>query len=371
MTKVKEVVERFEKFAPKEIAEPGDPVGLQLGSLSAEIKKMMVTLDVRPEVVKEAIDQQVDFIFAHHPAMFHPVKHFDLTVPQNQMYAELIKHGITVYAAHTNLDNAPGGMNDWLAAALGLTATSSLLPLKEESLDQLCVYVPRAAAATVRQALAQAGAGSIGNYTGCSYSAVGTGRFLPNQAAQPLIGQANQPSQAAEEKLEVFVRPRLVGQVIQAMLAAHPYEEPVYYLVPVHGLNQKYGMGRVGQLKHPLTVEKFALMCKQTFKISGLRVISPDLNQIISRVAVLGGSGAQFYPAALQAHADVYLTGDVTYHTGHDILAAGLTVIDPGHHIESICKPNLKRLFEKWRSENDWQFPIITSRLNTDPFKFI
>lgn len=371
MTKVKEIVERFEKFAPQDMAEPGDPVGLQLGSLSAEVKKMMVTLDVRPEVVKEAIDQQVDFVFAHHPAMFHPVKHFDLSVPQNQMYAELIKHGITVYAAHTNLDNAHDGMNDWLAAALGLTATSSLLPLKEEPLDQLCVYVPRTAAAAVRRALAQAGAGSIGNYTGCSYTAMGTGRFLPNQAAQPLIGRVNQPSQAVEEKIEVFVKPQLVSQAIQAMLAAHPYEEPVYYLVPVHGLNQKYGMGRVGQLKQPMTVEEFALKCKQIFQIPELRVISPNLNQIISRVAVLGGSGSQFYPAALQAHADVYLTGDLTYHTGHDILAAGLTVIDPGHHIESICKPKLKHLFEKWRSENDWQFSIIASKLNTDPFKFI
>ena len=117
MVKVKEIVARFEEFAPQQIAEKNDPIGLQLGSLEHEVKKMMVTLDVRPEVVEEAIAAGVDFIFAHHPAMFVPVKHFDLADPQNQMYAMLIKHDITVYAAHTNLDNANRAMNDWLAEA--------------------------------------------------------------------------------------------------------------------------------------------------------------------------------------------------------------------------------------------------------------
>ena len=88
----------------------------------------MTALDVRPEVVQEAIEKHVDFIFAHHPMIFRPAKNLDLSVPQNRMYADLIKHDIVVYAAHTNLDAAAGGMNDWLASALQLEQVKPLIP---------------------------------------------------------------------------------------------------------------------------------------------------------------------------------------------------------------------------------------------------
>ncbi|MFT8457883.1 MAG: Nif3-like dinuclear metal center hexameric protein [Liquorilactobacillus ghanensis] len=371
MTKVAAVVTRFEQFAPKFIAEKGDPVGLQLGSLETDVKKMMVTLDVRPEIVAEAINNDVNFIFAHHPAMFHPVKQFDLAVPQNRMYAELIKHQITVYGAHTNLDNANGGMNDWLAAALNLQQTKPLLPSKELPLQQLAVYVPQAAAATVRQALAAAGAGTIGDYQGCSFSAAGTGRFVPGEKTHPTIGQPLEPTATAEEKLEVIIEPQQAAAVIKALRAAHPYEEPVYYLTPIHGLNAKYGMGRVGTLTKELTVKELAAVCKQVFGLTGVRVVAQDLQQPLKRVAVLGGSGGQFYPAAVKAGADVYLTGDLSYHTAHDILASGMAAIDLGHHVESICKPQLAKLFTAWKQENNWQFPIIQSQIATDPFQFL
>ena len=130
-------------------------------------------------------------------------------------------------------------------------------------------------------------------------------------------------------------------------------------------------MGRVGDLSQPKTVQQLALDCKRIFKIAGLRVIARDLSRPIQRVAVLGGSGGQFYPAALKAGADVYVTGDLSYHTGHDILAAGLTAIDPGHHIESICQPHLKEMFTKWNQENHWQIEVMSSDLSTDPFKFL
>mgnify|MGYP003361594547 FL=1 len=88
-------------------------------------------------------------------------------------------------------------------------------------------------------------------------------------------------------------------------------------------------------------------------------------------MAVLGGDGGKFYPQALRAGAQAYVTGDVYYHTGHDMLAAGLTVIDPGHHIESICKSQLTKLFDQWRVQAGWPIEIVASQLNTDPFTFI
>ena len=126
--KASELIARIEAYAPRTLAFEKDPIGLQLGDATRDIQTVMTTLDVRPEVVQEAIDKNVDFIFAHHPMIFRPAKNLDLSNPQNKMYADLIKHDIIVYAAHTNLDAAAGGMNDWLADLLMLHDVRPLVP---------------------------------------------------------------------------------------------------------------------------------------------------------------------------------------------------------------------------------------------------
>ncbi len=371
MTTVSDIVTKFEEFAPKQFAEKGDPIGLQLGNLSAPVHKMMVTLDVRPQTVTEAVANQVDFIFAHHPAVFHPVSSFDLSVPQNQMYAELIKNNITVYAAHTNLDNAPGGMNDWISEQLNLTNISPLLGPQEEKTYKLAVFVPKKNAEQLRNGLATAGAGSIGNYSNCSFSVPGTGRFLPGDKAHPYHGKKGELEKTAEEKVEVIFPARKKEQVLAAMYANHPYEQIAFDLYAVEGSGVKYGMGRIGELSKELSLADFVQECKKAFKISGLRVVTNNVKQKIHRVAVLGGSGAKFYPSALSKNADVYVTGDVSYHTAHDMLASGLNVIDPGHHFEWVCQPHLKRMFSDWAKKNHWPIRVIASTVNTDPFLFI
>ncbi|KRL01246.1 Nif3-like dinuclear metal center hexameric protein [Liquorilactobacillus capillatus] len=371
MVKVRDIVKRFMEFAPAFMAEDGDPIGLQLGSQESEVNKVMVTLDVRPEVVREAVQAGVDFIFAHHPAMFHPIKQFDLADPQNRMYAELLKHHITVFAAHTNLDNANGGMNDWLAEKMGLRQTAILMPERVEPMFKLAVFVPREAAEGMRSALAAAGAGKIGNYDDCSYSYEGYGRFRPNEQAEPAIGEREELTTVREEKVEVLFPAHQKEPILKAMYAAHPYEEPVFDLFQTAGMGQKYGMGRIGTLAETQTVRQYAEFCKEIFKVSALRMVAADPDKKIDRVAVLGGSGGQFYTAAKQRGAQLYVTGDISYHTGHDILAAGLAALDPGHHIESICKEKLATLFTTWNNENNWKLEIIASKLKTDPFIFV
>lgn len=265
-----ELINRFEQFASPLIAEDHDPVGLQLGDPSREIMTVMTTLDVRPEVVDEAIEANADFIFAHHPMMFHAAHNLDLSDPQNAMYAKLIKHNVVVYGAHTNLDNVNGGMNDWLAEQLQLT-----------------------------------------NLT-------------------PLLAGGTDPN-----------------------------------------TNDHYGMGRVGELDQEMDAREFADYCRQVFGVTGVRLIAPQSPKPIKRVAVLGGSGGQFYLDAIAKHADAYVTGDVSYHVGHDMIAHNLTVVDPGHHIEQICKPKLKSMFEQWNVQYGWEIDVVASRLNTDPFNFI
>ncbi|WP_367341711.1 Nif3-like dinuclear metal center hexameric protein [Limosilactobacillus sp.] len=126
MITIDQLTKKFEHFASPQLAESWDHVGLQVGSLSQQASKVLVTLDVRPAVIAEAEKVGAQLIFSHHPLMFHPARDLDLANPQNQMYRELLRHDITVYSAHTNLDMANGGMNDWLARDLKLTNVEHL-----------------------------------------------------------------------------------------------------------------------------------------------------------------------------------------------------------------------------------------------------
>lgn len=272
MTSGNELIQRFEQFASPQLAEKWDHVGLQVGNPDQPIKKLMTTLDVRPETVQEAIDQGVNFIFAHHPVMFHPAKDLDTRNPQNAMYAQLLAHNITVYAAHTNLDTANGGMNDWLAAELRLSN------------------------------------------------------------CQPLVAAGNDP---------------ISGQPV--------------------------GMGRVGDFAGSMNAEEFARYCMRIFGVAGLRLICnpADRNRQIHRVAVLGGAGQDFYQQALEKGADAYVTGDVSYHFAHDMIANHLVVVDPGHHIEAVCEHGLAELIRGWGRELGWDFPVIENNIDTNPFTFM
>lgn len=272
MTTGNDLIQRFEMFANPALAESWDHVGLQLGNPERPVKRVMTALDCRPEVVQEAIEKNVDFIFNHHPAMFHAVKTLDVRDPQIAMYQTLLEHGITVYAAHTNLDNANGGMNDWLAAQLELT---NVEPLQITGID------------------------------------------------------------------------------------------------PISG--RDYGMGRLGDLLQPMSPAAFGQWCLEKFQLNGARlIVNPaDQQQLIKRVAILGGSGQDFWQLAKKRGADAYVTGDVSYHFAHDMIASHLTVVDAGHHIEVVCQDQLASLLKKWCQENDWDFEIITSEINTEPFQFI
>ncbi|MBB1078325.1 Nif3-like dinuclear metal center hexameric protein [Limosilactobacillus sp. STM2_1] len=272
MTTGTELINRFEKFANPRLAEKWDHVGLQVGNPDQPINRLMTTLDVRPETVDEAIQKKVDFIFAHHPIMFHPAKDLDTRNPQNKMYAKLLANNITVYAAHTNLDTANGGMNDWLADKLHLRKTSSLVPAGNDPLS-----------------------------------------------------------------------------------------------------NEPVGMGRVGELENGMSVQEFTDYCMNTFQVKGLRlIVNPlDKDKKINRVAVLGGSGQEFYQQAIENGADAYITGDVSYHFAHDMIANHLVVVDPGHHIEVIAAHKLAKLISQWQKENNWQFTVMESHVNTEPFTFM
>lgn len=363
-------IERFEAYCPQWLAEAGDPVGLHIGTLNKKLNRVLVTLDVRPEVVAEAIEKQVDLIIAKHPPIFRPVRRLDTDDLQTKMYADLLKHDIAVFAAHTNMDIIDNGLNDWFCELLGIEDTTYLTKTHTVGYKKLAVFVPIDDAAKMRKVLGQAGAGLQGDYTNTSYSLIGTGRFTPVTGANPTLGTIGKEEAVQEAKIEVIFPETIETQVIKAMLTAHPYEEPAYDVYPIENITKEYGLGRVGHLRQAVSLKEFVSTIKKVFDLDGLRIIAEDETKMIQRVAICGGSGEKFFRDAIKKQADVYITGDVYYHTGHDMLTEGLSVIDPGHYIEQLCKPKLVELFNQWKKDYNWDVTFIESEVNTNPFKF-
>ncbi|GBG97076.1 Nif3-like dinuclear metal center hexameric protein [Lactococcus termiticola] len=253
--KLKDFVAEYEAFCPKELALEGDPVGLQVGSPEMEIKKVLVTLDIREQVVEEAIRLGVDLILAKHPLIFSPLKNLTSLEPQEKLVLDLASHHIAVYTSHSNIDVVKGGLNDYFAEMLGMT------------------------------------------------------------------------------DLEV--------------------------------LDDAESLGRVGNIE-PTSLADFSEKVKKALGQERLRLISYDqeLKQEIRRIAVCGGSGAKLWPIAKAKGADLYITADVYYHVGHDMLSGGLLGIDPGHYMEQYFIPLVARKLESFDSDVE----VIQSQANTNPF---
>lgn len=119
-SKVRDLVEFMEQWAPLSYAESYDNPGLLLGHLDKSIETVMVAVDASEAVVQQALQQQADCLITHHPLIFHPIKRVTDEDRTGRRLLTLAEHGIALYSAHTNLDTAPGGNNDYAAALLGL-----------------------------------------------------------------------------------------------------------------------------------------------------------------------------------------------------------------------------------------------------------
>ena len=364
-----EVIQLFEQFSPKAYAMEGDKIGLQIGALNQPVQNVLIALDVTEDVVNEAIAKDAQLIIAHHPPIFRALKKIATDTPSGRIIAKLIKHDIAVYAAHTNLDVASGGVNDLLADALELKKPEVLVPTYEDSLKKLVVFVPEENAEELREALGSAGAGAIGNYSHCSFSGAGQGRFLPGKDTNPHIGECGKLEAVNEVRIETIYPQSIEKRLIQAMIKAHPYEEVAYDVYPLENKGKQLGLGRIGYIDET-TLEDFAKHVKEVFDVENVRVVG-DLKAKVKKVAVLGGDGNKYYSQAKFRGADVYITGDIYYHTAHDAMMAGLNMIDPGHNVEKVMKKGLSKVMERLCNEKGYAVTFIPSEIETDPFTFI
>lgn len=361
----------LEKQFPLHLAEEWDNVGFLIGNWDKTVKKILIALEVTPEVVKEAIDKNVDLIITHHPLIFKGLKRLHHQDPHQQMIRQLIFNDIHVYAAHTNADVADGGLSDIFLNTLGLKAIEGLLPTGRESLLHYSVYVPTDALEVVRTAVHGAGAGNIGNYSQCSFHTSGIGQFLPGESTEPVVGKRGCLEKLEEFKLE-FVSTDAQRKVIEeALLVAHPYEKPAYSIMALENAASEHALGRIAELKAPMTLKALGEWVKKELKISHIKLVG-DPKQLIQRIGVLTGAGADAIGIAKAKRCDVLITGDIKYHEAQNALAMGLPLMDVGHYnSEILFKTALKKRMSEAFEAMDYDVIIEASTTEKDPFSWI
>ncbi|MDW0112276.1 Nif3-like dinuclear metal center hexameric protein [Sporosarcina saromensis] len=365
-----EIISLFEQWSPKRYAEDWDPVGLHIGQLNRTVQKVLVTLDVNEAVVDEAIEQGANLIIAHHPPIFQPLKHIWTDTPQGRLIEKCIKNDLSVYAAHTNLDVAPGGVNDLLAHKLQLRQLEVMEPTVSDPLYKLAVFCPADYADDLREALGNAGAGALGDYAGCSFSSTGIGRFTPITGADPFIGKVGKSESVPEERIEVILPGPIRNKVLQAMLAAHPYEEPAYDFFVLDQRTEQLGLGRVGVLEEPMSLKEFGSYVKSVLDVPAIRLVG-DPDKQVRKVAVLGGSGSKYIRAAKRKGADVFVSGDIDFHSAQDAELMDLGIIDPGHHVEKVMIEGVAKRMQKECTDKGFDVTFIQSAIDTEPFTFL
>jgi dinuclear metal center YbgI/SA1388 family protein len=317
----------LEKLAPRVLAEPGDNVGLLVGDRQAAVRGILVALELTDAVMAEAVAGGYDTILTHHPFLLSPLSPRVESRPRERTVRELIRRGINLIACHTNLDSAEGGIGAIAAEALGLEGT---VPLRRSPAGwaKFVGFVPAEAAEGVAAAVFAAGAGRIGDYEGCAFSAEGRGWFTPGPEAHPAVGRLDLPERTLELRWETVVPRSRLTAVIDAYIAAHPYEEPAFDVYAVDDVLTRTGLGRSGTTPAPTTPGALAEQVAGVFELSACNW-SGDAARQVRRVAMVPGSGRSLMSDA--AGQDVFITGDLGYHEAERAAEMGLAVINAPH----------------------------------------
>jgi dinuclear metal center YbgI/SA1388 family protein len=364
--KAKDIGTVVEKIAPLGLAQSWDNVGLLIGDPERPIKNVLLTIDITQAVVAEAKTLKTDLILSYHPVIWDGLKRIRTDDKSRTVY-ELIRSGIAVFSIHTALDAVRGGVNDGLAEILGIEAPKPLGDYVEYSPREACklvVFVPVDALAQVSNAVFEAGAGWIGNYRNCGFTAEGVGTFLPLEGANPTIGEQGQFEKVREYRFETIVPAAKVQAVVEAMKKAHPYEEPAFDVIKLFDYASRYGLGRIGTLAKPTRLNQ---IIEQVKRRTGARAVGlvGDQKRLVRKAAVCAGTCGEILSRVIAGGADLYLTGELKHHQALAAQEAGLTCICLSHIVSE--RFILKKLAGQVK-ELAGELSVKVSKKDADPF---
>jgi dinuclear metal center YbgI/SA1388 family protein len=340
-------------------AEVWDSVGLISGSVDVDLRTIHLAIDPTIDVAREAIALDAQLLVVHHPLWLGGTDRIDGA--KGHVIAQLHNAGCALFVAHTNADVAYPGVSDALAAALGLVHVR-VMSSQNESLDRWVVHVPPEFVEVLLNAVAQAGAGTLGSYERCAFISEGTGTFRPLPGATPYAGEIGSIERIAEARLEFVGKPKDRAEIARALRDAHPYEEPSFTVTPTSTPANR-GLGRVGELSSPMRLAEFVAHVARSLPATagGIRATG-DADARVRTVAVAGGSCLELDGAAAAAGADVFVTSDAKHHRAQE---ARLPIVDVPHWAGEW--PWSQALGDRLQGELDG-VEVHVSRLVTDPW---
>lgn len=366
---VAQIAGAMERLAPGRLAESWDNVGLQVGDPLWPVERIWLALDPLPEVVAAAARDGAQMLITHHPLLFKPLASLDLSTPTGGVVQTALENRLAIFSAHTNLDSVAGGVNDILARRIGLASTEVLSHEKTAEAVKLTVFVPEEHESRVIDALVSAGAGRIGDYSGCTFRCAGKGTFVPGPKSTPYRGRPGEPARIDELRIETRVDRQRLSAVLAALRKAHPYETIAFDLVPLMPEATGQGLGRVGDLDVPRTLGALAESVRSALGLDTVRIVG-DETLPVQRVALCSGSGGGLLKAVYTSGAQVYVSGDLRYHDARDAQVAGLGLIDIGHFAGEhlVLEPLGDRLTEALRHAG-WTVAVKCCEMERDPFR--
>lgn len=365
--RLRDVIEVLDEAYPPRLAESWDSVGLVCGDPADVLESVTIAVDATPAVIDEV--PEAGLLLAHHPLLLRGVDTVAASTPKGALVHRLIRTGRSLFTAHTNADSASPGVSDALAHALGLRVEAVLDPTPAApELDKWVIYVPRENSEAVQDAVFEAGAGHIGDYSHCSWSVAGTGQFLPHDGASPAIGSVGTVERVAEDRFEVVAPARARAAVLAAMRAAHPYEEPAFDIFALVPPPADVGLGRIGTLPAPEPLGAFVSRVNAALPQTswGVRAAG-DPGMPVSRVAVCGGAGDSLLGTAAAADVQAYVTADLRHHPADEhCRASQVALIDVAHWASEF--PWCGQAAGVLKSRFGASLPVHICTIRTDPW---
>jgi dinuclear metal center YbgI/SA1388 family protein len=364
--KVRDILSRIDSIVPLKLAQSWDNVGLLVGDADQSVSTILVTIDITAAVLAEAIRSRAQMILSYHPIIWDALKTVTAAGPGSVVH-ELVRRNLSVISIHTAYDTVVGGMNDQLAHILDLQDAKPLGDYVEAPsgpLYKLVTFVPADAVNRVADAIFAAGAGAVGRYSHCGFQTPGTGSFLPLEGSRPAVGRKGKLEKVSEIRLESIVPTDRVPAVLAALRKAHPYETPAFDLLRHHDLESRWGLGRMGTLPEPLSLDRVIAKVKRATGARTVGIVGPAKRQVRT-AAVCAGACGKLLNQVIAAGCDLYLTGELKHHQAIAAQEAGLTCLCLSHTVsERFALKKLARSLQK-------QLPdakIVLSRADADPF---
>lgn len=331
MTKVSELVSWFDEIAPRSLAADWDNTGLLTGDFTAVVNKVMACLTLTKEVADEAIMQNVQMVITHHPLPFKPIKTLNTGSSEGAILWRLATKGIGVYSLHTRWDDAQGGINESLLKMVGAEILGPITPSQSNEEIKLVTFVPNESLEKVSEALFEAGAGRIGNYKECSFTLEGIGTFFGMDQSNPVVGKKGQREKVVEQRLEVVCPSSRLQPIVSALKKSHPYEEAAFDLVMLKSKPSNYGTGRLGLLPQPTSITKLADIFEKALDIKQVS-FAGNAERLVSKIAVVCGSGASLMMQAFMLGAECFITGEARFHDLLSVKDQNKSILLLGHY---------------------------------------